>query len=134
MKLIKDDRILEGYQWFKNGDHPLDYQNVLYSFDPEFIPHEMDIFLDPSMGMKAYGPRYRAEHNWEGDIVKYYRLYQDGDVVCDLCGEIEHNHGWIDQGEGGHKVCPGDIIISEDGNYYPVKPQAFMDAFMILEE
>ncbi len=55
--------------------------------------------------------------------VGYYRTPTcDGQVECKYCGEIMHNHGWIDTLEGGHNVCPGDWIIKNvEGEIYPCK-------------
>jgi len=63
----------------------------------------------------------------EGKIVRYYRHpLVEGDKRCGYCGEIMHNHGWIDTLEGGHVVCPGDWIIRGiAGEYYPCKPDIF---------
>ena len=61
--------------------------------------------------------------------VGFYRTPElDGQTQCKHCGDIMHNHGWIDTLEGGHIVCPKDWIIKGvHGEFYPCKPD-------ILEE
>jgi hypothetical protein len=53
---------------------------------------------------------------------------------CCTCGDVMHNHGWIDTpSEGdwiiereGHVVCPGDWIIKGiNGEFYPCNPDVF---------
>jgi hypothetical protein len=63
----------------------------------------------------------------EGKVVRYYRdPYDDGQRKCKKCGNIMHDHGWIDTLEGGHIVCPGDwIITGVASEVYPVKPDIF---------
>ena len=59
--------------------------------------------------------------------VGYYRDPEDsGKNKCKHCGDIMHNHGWIDTLEGGHIVCPKDWIITGiEGEKYPCKPSIF---------
>jgi len=63
--------------------------------------------------------------------VGYYRTPEfDGKNKCKYCGDIMHNHGWIDTLEGGHIVCPGDwIIIGIKGEYYPIKNDIFLETY-----
>jgi hypothetical protein len=77
--------IPETVVWNKNGDHP--YDDVWRPFeDTGKIPIE---------------PR-------EGKVVRYFRHPSvDGQSVCKKCGDIMHNHGWIDNGGDGVTVCPG---------------------------
>ncbi len=63
----------------------------------------------------------------EGKVVRYYRhpAYA-GSSLCDQCGHSYHYHGWIDTLEQGHRVCPGDFIITGVmGERYPCKPNIF---------
>lgn len=96
-KYRKKPVVIEAHQWFKNGDHPFDYA------------------------------KQDDECKGEGRIVRYFRHpYKSGADVCDSCGAIMHNHGWIDAPEDGHTVCPGDWIITmPDGKHYPRKPELF---------
>lgn len=64
---------------------------------------------------------------WEGHVVRYYRHPNvHGDSACLSCAHTIHYHGWVDTPEGGHRVCPGDWIITGiKGEHYPCKPDIF---------
>lgn len=117
-KYRKKPVVIEATQWFKNGDHPLDYEN------PD----------KGRVGGAVYSLAYRRELNWEGDVVRYYRHPQvAGDKMCNMCKHVFHNHGWIDTLEGGHIVCPGDwIITGVKGEHYPCKPDIFEMTYEIV--
>lgn len=113
MKFRKKPVVIEASQWFKNGDHPLDY-----SRDHDGMEKGQ---------MRVFTATERKGKGWEGDIVRYYR-HPDvpGDQPCKHCGQIMHVHGWIDTLEGGHIVCPGDwVITGVKGEHYPCKPDIF---------
>lgn len=97
---------VHAHQWFKNGDHPDDYKY-------------------PS----------RRALGYEGEIVRYFRRPDvEGTTVCKHCGDIMHNHGWIETLEGGHIVCPGDWILrGVKGEYWPVKPDIFEETYEFVE-
>ena len=79
-------------QWFRNGDHPLDYANS----SPEVA-----------------GP----EH--EGQVVKYFRHpYIDGQSICKECGNAMQDHGWLDDTGDGEVVCPGSWIVKRADGYH----------------
>ena len=102
MKFRKKPVVIEATQWFKNGDHPLDDVRTIYG---------------------SVGEQFLSE----GKVVRYYR-HPDvaGMTRCRHCGDIMHNHGWIDTLEGNHIVCPGDwIITGVQGEHYPCKPDIF---------
>ena len=103
MKFKKKPVIIDATQWFKNGDHPEDACYLVAA------------------------PRGKMAFMSEGKVVRYYRHPNiDGQTVCKHCGDIMHNHGWIDTLEGGHIVCPGDwIITGVAGENYPCKPSIF---------
>ena len=63
----------------------------------------------------------------EGKVVRYFRRPDvDRESLCSECGERFRVHGWIDTPEDGHRVCPGDwIITSVKGERYPCKPDVF---------
>lgn len=111
-KYRKKPIVIESTQWFKNGDHPLD--NSFRSSD-----HKLE----------------EAAHMVEGNVVRYYRTPKiDGQEKCKHCGDIMHNHGWIDTLEGGHIVCPGDWIITGISNEkYPCKPDIFEKTYELAE-
>ncbi len=102
MKFRKKPVVIEATQWFKNGDHPEDHSDRNYPGD-----------------------------EWEGLVVRYYRTPDlDGKTTCKHCGNVMHNHGWIDTLEGGHIVCPGDwIITGVKGERYPCKPDIFEQTY-----
>ncbi len=107
--------VIEATQWFKNGDHPLDYSRSHTGYDKS---------IDD---VREYPPEERKANDWEGDIVRYYRDPEvSGDTACKHCQQTMHVHGWIDTLEGGHIVCPGDwIITGVKGEHYPCKPDIF---------
>ena len=113
MKFRKKPVVIDATQWHKNGDHPEDYAKDHDGFEGG----ELRVF--PGAERKANG--------WEGDVVRYYR-HPDvpGDKLCEQCGKRHHVHGWIDTLEQGHRVCPGDwIITGVKGEIYPCKPDIF---------
>ena len=113
MQFRKKSVVVEASQWFKNGDHPLDY-----SKDHEGLENGE---------MRTFTAQERKEKAWEGDIVRYFRRPDfAGEVPCDVCGKPMNDHGWIDTLEMGHRVCPGDwIITGVKGELYPCKPDIF---------
>lgn len=88
------------YRWHRNGDHPLD--------------------SSPTCCELAGTPH-------EGHLVRYFRNPDfPGREKCGECGAEFILHGWIDTPEGGHRVCPGDwIITGVRGEHYPCKPDIF---------
>jgi hypothetical protein len=94
--------VIEATQWFVNGDHPHDGGERFTS--------------GPYVGELL-----------EGDVVRHYRHPAfAGDSLCEQCGKPHDDHGWIDTLEQGHRVCPGDwIITGVKGERYPCKPDIF---------
>ena len=119
MKFRKKPVVIEATRWFKNGDHPQDHQ----PFECASQPTEQD------------RDRYNEYLQTEGKVVRYYRTPDlDGQTACKHCGQIMHNHGWIDTLEGGHIVCPGDwIITGVKGEHYPCKPDIFEQTYEAAE-
>lgn len=113
MQFRKKPVVIEAVQWFKNGDHPLDY-----SKDHQGLENGE---------MRTFTAAERKQQRWEGDIVRYFRRPDVSDSqVCSHCGHTMLIHGWIDTLEGGHIVCPGDwIITGVKGENYPCKPDIF---------
>ena len=122
MKYRKKPVIIEATQWFKNGDHPLDYSKSHDGFE--------------NGELRQFSPEHRKQRQWEGDIVRYYRMPSlDGMTKCKHCSLIMHDHGWIDTLDGGHIVCPGDYIITGvKGEHYPCKPDIFEATYDRVEE
>jgi hypothetical protein len=67
----------------------------------------------------------------EGKLVRRFRHPDvEGTSICAQCGYLWHDHGWIDTLEGGHKVCPGDwIITGVQGENYPCKSDIFAETY-----
>jgi len=103
-KFRKKPVVIDATQWFENGDHPQDdcYWTAVNDKSPD---------------------RFSSE----GKIVRYFRRPDvPGDSLCSECGQRFHVHGWIDTLEDGHRVCPGDwIITGVKGERYPCKPDIF---------
>jgi hypothetical protein len=70
-------------------------------------------------------------------VVRHFRRPEPefgGSIGCPECGAPFHEHGFIDTLEGGHRVCPGDwIITGVVGERYPCKPHIFMATYDIVE-
>lgn len=105
MKFRKKPVIIDATQWFRNGDHPLDNATEMF---------------DCPAGQRPVAIR-------EGLIVRYYRHPDvSGKSLCEQCGKTYQIHGWVDTLEQGHRVCPGDwIITGVKGEIYPCKPDIF---------
>ena len=112
MGLYTRNGVVKAYRWEKNGDHPEDNCSEVTGRPP----HQKDFLT-------------------EGKVVRRYR-HPDvpGARVCPHCRKPMYEHGWIDSGEEGHVVCPGDWIIGADGEYLPVKPALFYGIFNELTE
>jgi len=112
-KFRKKPVVIAAHQWFKNGDHPED--DVMRPFE--------------DTGETPTEPR-------EGSVVRYYRRPEiPGDSRCEQCGNPHHVHGWIDTLEQGHRVCPGDwIITGVKGERYPCKPDIFAATYEPAED
>ena len=124
MKFRKKPVAIDATQWFKNGDHPLDYASPQDGFQ--------------NGRLVSIPAEHRKAHNWEGEVVRYFRHPDKayaGERQCEKCGQIMHKHGWIDTLEGGHIVCPGDwIITGVNGEHYPCKPDIFEMAYEPVED
>lgn len=114
-KYRKKPVVIEATQWFKNGDHPAD-NSLTYT----------GMGVEPFLG--------------EGKVVRYYRTPElNGKTRCAYCSKDMHDHGWIDTVQGGHVVCPGDWIITDDrvvedqhGHFYPCKPDIFAETYELV--
>lgn len=113
MKFRKKPVVIHATQWFKNGDHPDDYDSEKQGFE--------------NGELKTWSGAECKTNGWEGHVVRYFRdPRRDGSKKCANCPKILHLHGWIDTLEGGHIVCPGDWIITGiAGEKYPCKPAIF---------
>lgn len=72
----------------------------------------------------------------EGKVVRYFRRPDvPGLTPCLECNEAFERHGWIDTLEGGHRVCPGDFIITGvQSEKYPCKPNIFEATYEKVED
>ena len=113
MKYRKKPVVIEATQWHKNGDHP-----------------------DDGPCESAFEPAYEPTSPHEGEVVRYFRRPDvDGAARCRECDCRFSIHGWIDTLEGGHRVCPGDwIITGVKGERYPCKPDIFEATYDPVEE
>ena len=104
---------VEASQWFKNGDHPLDYIGDVDGYDKG--------------RPKTFSAEFRKANDWSGGVVKRFRHpYIRGTHVCAKCGHTMHVHGWIDQDSEGITVCPGNWVVTElDGRYSVVNDSLF---------
>lgn len=124
MKYRKKPVVVEATQWFKNGDHPLDYSKVHHGY------------AEGGFELREFQPSERHEKGWEGDVVRYFRRPDvPADHICKHCGGFMQVHGWIDTLEGGHIVCPADYIITGvHGEHYPCKPDIFEKTYELVIE
>lgn len=54
----------------------------------------------------------------------------DSTGSCKNCEMAMTRHGWVQTLEGGHIVCPGDVIIQGvKGEFYPCKPDIFNETY-----
>ena len=95
-------------QWFKNGDHPLDYAEDREGFE--------------NGELVTFSAALCKAKEWEGAIVRYFRHPNIDELAdCPLCGATMHEHGWLDEGGNGQAVCPGDFIVTTDGRHAVVQ-------------
>jgi hypothetical protein len=106
MKVVKAKYVQVAHQWFKNGDHPDDGDEIFT--EGEF------------KGQK-----------FEGKVVRYYRSPTvSGNRTCKACGRLMNDHGYLDGKVNKQVVCPGDYIITEGkSEYYAMKPILFRRVF-----
>lgn len=108
-KWRKKPVVIEAVQWFKNGDHPLDYANTVSSFDD----HTGGYFEIPGEHARVYG--------WEGQVVRYYRAPDDdGERACEKCGKTMHEHGWI---ELGWQAREGRCLVGAQTPWSHIRPR-----------
>ena len=94
-------------QWFKNGDHPLDYAEDREGFE--------------NGELVTFSAALCKAKELEGGVVRYFRSPSiNGDSECASCGSTAHEHGWLDDGGNGQAVCPGDFIVTTDGRHVVV--------------
>lgn len=68
-------------------------------------------------------------HGDDPDVVPYPHVVLDP-KQCEECPEPPESHGWIRTLEDGHRVCPGDwLITGVAGERYPCKPDIFTASY-----
>lgn len=99
---------MTGVIWRRNGDHPHDGVGEIADWHGTGEPYE----------------------KLEGAVVRFYRhpwspgdRYHTGSDITEErgCGYRWHDHGWIDQGEDGITVCPGDMVYTRPDGAYGVR-------------
>jgi hypothetical protein len=117
--------IVNATQWFKNGDHPQDYEKDEHGLENG----EMRVFTGAE----------RKAKGWEGGVVRYFRNPSvPGEDLCALCNNTMHDHGWIDPARNsGYSivVCPGDWVVHDaSGVYYSTTPKVLEVNYDQVEE
>jgi hypothetical protein len=131
--------LIEATQWFQNGDHPGDMVGTkavdwvkLAELRPETVSSEGISIAARDVPEEAYYERL------EGEVVRYFRHPDPefaGDKIHNACSRTWHDHGWIDDLEGGHTVCPGDwIATGVQGEHWAIKPDVFAATYEPAEE
>ncbi len=110
MKVTRQHNVLEAHQWFENGD---------------FKGEVTEVFKDGTYVGEFY----------EGSVVRYFRHPNiPGENICPICQQSMHVHGWIDQGEDGTTVCPGDYVVKLSPVEYIVhKPEEFFKLYHTVD-
>ena len=107
---------VEATRWFRNGDHPDD---------------EVDERIFDPMSGESY-------LRMEGQVVRFFRRPEPqyaGSSLHLVCGFQWHEHGWIDSGEDGQTVCPGDWVVTDaPGQYRVVKTALFNEVYQQVRE
>ena len=130
----KKSVIIEAEQWFKvtydreagHGiepeDMPIYHLGVEYFCHPEALVEEQ---LCPECGESFR--HLRVGYFCHPEALK--------EPLCSECGKSFHVHGYIiNTVEGGHKVCPGDwIITGVGGERYPIKNDIFLGTYTLVE-
>jgi len=72
----------------------------------------------------------------EGKVVRRFNSpIEPGIKLCWMCMKENHEHGWIDSTEGGHRVCPGNYIIKGvHGGYFPCRSDAFREKYESVDD
>lgn len=114
----KNPVYVEATQWFKNGDHPEDYVGDIEDYA---------VHGDPTA--HVWTAEFRKANDWEGEVVRYFRSPSRKKArfsMCKKCNNTLRVHGWLDEGDEGFMVCPGDWIVTSDNGYLvPMHPSLF---------
>lgn len=112
---IRKPKHVKAVRWFKNGDHPRDYEGDTQGLE--------------NGELVTFTGEERKRRGWEGSVVRYYRFPKvDGADSCTRCDNSMHDHGWIEKTH--NVVCPGDYIITDEkGNTYACSPAIFEQTY-----
>ena len=72
-----------------------------------------------------------SAEQWSGhgsgeDLAFFEVSPEEAEDPCEVCIKDLRKHAWIPTLEGGHRVCPGDwIITGVKGERYSCKPDIF---------
>lgn len=108
-------------RWWKNGDHPKDNSVAM---TPEAI------------GQAVSEGIYMRSFLTEGEVVRFFNHPDESDAGIDaICGQPWLAHGWIDQGEEGRIVHPGDYVDVNAGKtgYQVEHPDPMAEALAKVE-
>ena len=120
-----NNSIVDATQWFKNGDHPLDYANPVVGFE--------------NGKLRTWTGEEAKCMGWEGQVVRRFRRPDvDGESICSSCHRKMNDHGWIEPrymvGSQELSVCPGDwVVTNENGLYYLLLESDFHRYFYPFE-
>ena len=118
---------VEAVRWFENGDHPRDYENDR----PGMKRNRATGALEPVTVSGAVA----REKGWEGEVVRRFRHPRiAGTLHCEECGRQIDDHGWIDSGGDGQRVCPGNWVVTTRTGYEVLTPAEFMANYEVAEE
>ena len=132
MTRYRNSFLIEATQWFKNGDHPQDGVGEdrldevrLFIAHPELLGEHGGL-IEPLSAKLRFVYSYPAI---EGAVVRFFRRPEiefAGGTMHLSCQHIWDDHGWIDDLEGGHVVCPGDwVATGPKGEHWAIKPDIF---------
>jgi len=114
-KYRKKPLVVIAYRWFKNGDHPEDFAH-------DRPGHENGV-------LRTFTGAQAKKMGWEGAFVRYFRHPEiPGTDICTECGKPMHEHGWLDY-PNERAVCPGDWVVTEYDNSFPMKPDVFAEVY-----
>lgn len=124
MMIHKDGRKIAGvHRWWKNGDHPDDNVEMIEVTDGDgnFLRNDL------SEG--------EVVRRWAHPTIQGYAIHT-GEASC---GQPWFVHGWIDQGEDGLTVCPGDWVITLDEGYDvakedPMVPVTYDESYAVTTD
>lgn len=109
MEVVKKQHIEEAYVWTENGSIPGECTGVFTEGTFVGLP-------------------------FEGSIVRYFRHPGiSGTDLCPECGLIYNDHGWLDHGEDGTKVCPGSVVVRIRSDWTVMSKEKFDRMYSVVK-